>query len=86
MAQNRRALPNFDVANKPWENYGLISRVLIKTRPDFYEIISRETGGLTEQAGNWRHLTALFENISDDVIKETILKQCLRYTPHLFTY
>ncbi len=76
----------FDVSNRPWENYDLISRVLRKERQDFFEQLSEHNPVIQEVAES-RLLNTLFDglnslspNESFDVT-EVIARGCLPLHP-----
>ena len=70
----------FDVSNRPWETYDLISRVLLKKEPDFYEIVASHCPSITE-VGQHRRLADLFEGIAPEFVSEAIVKGCFPLHP-----
>jgi hypothetical protein len=70
----------FDVSNRPWETYDLISRVLLKKEPDFYKIVASHCPSITE-VGQHRRLADLFEGIAPEFISEAVVKGCFPLHP-----
>jgi len=70
----------FDVSSKPWETYDLISRVLHKKTPDFYDTLSAANQSL-KSVGSHRRLPNLFEGLSTEQIDELIVRGCFPLHP-----
>lgn|GEM_PF-1940638 len=70
----------FDVSNKSWETYDLISRVIHKKDPRFFSILTKENVKI-EKISDHRRLKNLFEGLSDQIRNDVIIKGCLPLHP-----
>ena len=70
----------FDITNKPWETYDLISRVLQKKDSNAYDIIVHENLQIQKVAQH-RRLKDIFDEIPFNTVKNIIIKGCLPLHP-----
>ncbi len=70
----------FDVSNKPWEDYDLISRVLHKNKPNYYQLLFSNNPEI-EKIGQHRRLPNIFEGLSPEILDDVIVQGCLPLHP-----
>ena len=70
----------FDISSKPWEAYDLMSRVLRKNVPDYYEVAVSARPEL-KSVGSHRRLVNLFEGLSGSRIDELVVRGCFPLHP-----
>lgn len=70
----------FDVSNKPWETYDIISRVLNKKDPDFYSIITNHNP-VIKQIRKYNKLGLVFKGVAEDLIEKVVIEGCFPLHP-----
>lgn len=70
----------FDVSSKPWEAYDLMSRVLRKNVPDYYDVATSARPEL-KSVGTHRRLVNLFEGLASDRVDELVIRGCFPLHP-----
>jgi hypothetical protein len=70
----------FDISNLPWEDYGLMSRALVKQRNDFYDAICSKRPDIRAK-GEHRRLSTVFDPLSYEEIMNTVVIGCFPLHP-----
>ncbi len=70
----------FDITNKPWETYDLISRAFQKKKSDAYNIIVNENPQI-QKISQHRRIKNIFDKMSFKTIQKIIIQGCLPLHP-----